>query len=110
MQTRSGKMSTINEVHDLLLKLQKEQKESNQKIDELRKEIKKKDEVITSLQSRVEILESGMEKLLSTVSVQSNTIKLLERKCDDNEQYSRRMSLRITDIPVEAGENASKCV
>ena len=111
MLTRSGKMSvTLKEVHDLLQKLQKEQEASNKKIDELLKEIKVRDDRIEAFETQVKTLQSRVEALESIVSVQSNTIKLLDRKCDDNEQYSRRMSLRITNIPVEPGENGSKCV
>ena len=93
MLTRSGKMAvTLKEVHNLLLKLQKEQEVSNTKIDELLKEIKVRDDKIEAVTTLVKTLESRVEALEGLVSVQSNTIKLLDRKCDDNEQYSRRMS------------------
>ena len=105
MITRSQRnMSTINEVHALLLEVQKEQKESNSKIDQLLADLKAKDERILALEKRV-------EELTSFQSVSKNTIKKLEVKCDDNEQYSRRPSLRISNIPSAGyGENATKCV
>ena len=33
-----------------------------------------------------------------------NTVKLLSAKCDGNEQYSRRVSLRINNIPLAAND------
>ena len=56
------------------------------------------------LESRVEILERDV-----AIIKQSN--KLLERKADDNEQYSRRMCLRINGIPIQEGvkENDDIC-
>ena len=105
MITRSStKMSTLAEVYDLLKTLQTEQSNSNKKIDELLEEIRAKDDKIRSLESRVEQLEGNL-------SILQNTVKLLEIKSDDNEQYSRRPSLRISHIPSSGyGENASKCV
>ena len=105
MITRSqGNMATIKEVHGLLLEVQKEQKESNIKIDQLLADLKSKDDRILALEKRV-------EELSSIASVSKNTIKKLEVKCDDNEQYSRRPSLRISNIPSAGNdENANKCV
>ena len=56
-------------------------------------------------------MESRVEQLEGNVSVLTNTIKLLEIKSDDNEQYSRRPSLRISHIPSSGyGENGQKCI
>ena len=95
-KSNANKNTSLDEVHDLLLSLQKDQKESNEKIDRLLKEIKAKDDKINSLESKVEVLEGNVAILI-------NTVKKLERKCDDNEQYSRRTSLRISDIPSTGG-------
>ena len=95
-----SKMATLVEVHTLLIALQKEQKISSEKIDELLKEVKAKDDKIEALEKRVQVLESNL-------SVANNTIKLLDRKCDDNEQYSRRMSLRVSDIPISVGRETA---
>ena len=105
MITRLGaKMATLTEVHELLKALQIEQTNSNKKIDELLAEIRTKDEKIRSLETRVEQLEGN-------VSILTNTVKLLEIKNDDNEQYSRRPSLRISHIPSSGyGENNIKCI
>ena len=54
---------------------------------------------------------SRVEQLESNVAILTNVVNKLEIKCDDNEQYSRRMSLRITDIPSTGpNENGHKCV
>ena len=95
---------TIKDLHDLLLTLQSNQKASDLKIDQLLSEIQNKDKKIASLESRVDLLES-------TVAVLKNTANLLAIKCDDNEQYSRRPSIRITGIPSSGyRETADKCV
>ena len=105
MITRSSaKMATLSEVHDFLKILQIEQSNSNKKIDQLLEEIRAKYDKIRWLETRVEELEGN-------VSILRNTVNLLEIKCDDNEQYSRRPSLRISHIPSSGyGENANKCV
>ena len=38
------------------------------------------------------------------MKVLQNTVKLLSAKCDGNEQYSRRVSLRINNIPLPAND------
>ena len=49
---------------------------------------------------KIEMLESRVEILESDVAIIKQSNKLLERKTDDNEQYSRRMCLRINGIPI----------
>ena len=96
-------MTSIEEVHKLLLELQKEQQVSNAKIDSLLNEIKLKNEKIDSLETKVEQLEGK-------IAVLSNTNKLLEIKSDNNEQYSRRMSLRINNIAGSTKETAEESI
>ena len=98
-------MPTINSLHKLLTDVQVElkTKASSAEIDALLKEIKDKDEKIHLLTSRVEVLEGD-------VSLLKRTCVLLERKCDDNEQYSRRTSLRINGIEVQEDEDGDSCV
>ena len=107
MITRSkSKMGDITKLYELLKEVKDDlkNKASNERIDILIDEIKKKDEKIQNLENRVEILESK-------VSVLQNTVNLLERKADDNEQYSRRLCLRVSGIPVSEGrEDADKCL
>ena len=96
-------MTSLEEVHKLLLELQKEQQASNAKIDSLLDEIKVKN-------SKIEILEAKVEELEGNIAVLSNTTKLLEIKCDDNEQYSRRMSLRINNLSGSDKETAEESI
>ena len=65
------------------------------KIDELVAEIRAKDKKIEFPESQVAILQ--------------NSVKLLSTKCDNNEQYSRRTSVRINNIPLpEHGSERSE--
>ena len=90
MQTRSRNMANILDMQKTLeeIKVQLATKATNDKIDELLKEIREKDKKIESLEARIEALEGKIE-------VQSKVNSLLERKVDDGEQYQRRLSLRI---------------
>ena len=54
-------------------------------------EIRQKDRKIEILESKVAVLE--------------NTVTLLATKCDNNEQYSRRTSVRINNVPLPANGN-----
>ena len=96
---------TINSLHKLLTDVQVElkTKASSAEIDALLKEKEDKDEKINLLTSRAEVLEGD-------VSILKRTCVLLERKCDDNEQYSRRTSLRINGIEVQEDEDGDSCV
>ncbi len=67
-------------------------KATNDKINELIAKIDEKDATISSLNERVEVLEGR-------ISTMENTNRLLERKCDDLESYTRRQNLRIVGIP-----------
>ena len=89
----------INSLHKLLTNAQVElkTKASSEEIDVLLKEIKDMDEKINLQTSRVEVLEK-------------RTCVLLERKCDENKQYSRRTSLRINGIEVQEDGDGDSCV
>ena len=51
-----------------------------------------------------------IELLESQAALMENTINLLKEKCDNNEQYSRRTSVRIVNIPVpDELESAIDC-
>ena len=78
------------------IKVDLEGKATVSKIDELLAEIRAKDNKIILLESKVAVLE--------------NTVDLLKGKCDDNEQYSRRTSVRINNIPLpnESNETADE--
>ena len=79
----------IGEVSDEL-----KTKASQQLLEELRAEMREKNNKIDILEARLAIAE--------------NTIRLLTEKCDANEQYSRRPSLRINSIPLPDGVNAKE--
>ena len=53
-----------------------------------------------------------IEALESEVAVLKNAVNLLSQKCDSNEQYSRRSSLRINNIPLpnEGGRESAEDV
>ena len=73
-------------------------KATEKKLVELRMEIREKNANIEILESKIAILE--------------NNLNLLTTKCDNNEQYTRRVSLRINDIllPVDGKESADQCM
>ena len=86
----------LETIRDLITGIKKdlESKATTSQLDELLKQIREKDKKIELLESKVAILE--------------NSIKLIEKKCDDNEQYSRRTSVRINHIPLpENGEETA---
>ena len=59
----------------------------------------------------IKLKDDKIELLESEVAILTNAVNVLERKCDDNEQYSRRMSLRISDIPTsDISETKDKCI
>ena len=80
-------------------------KATTAKIDELLLKINEKDELITTLQNRIENLDSRLK-------VVENTNTLLERRCDDLESYTRRQNLRIVGIPEpdDASETSEDCL
>ena len=46
-----------------------------------------------------------------SVSSHGNTVQRLEIKCDNNEQYHRRLDLRLNNIPLHAnGESSQGCL
>ena len=93
MSRKGNRNSSINNNTELeaIYKLVEELKsdlheKAIKKIDDLVTEIRQKDKKIEILESKVAVLE--------------NTVKLLSSKCDNNEQYSRRTSVRINNIPL----------
>ena len=73
------------------IKTELQEKATLKKIDELLAEIRQKDKKIEILESKVAILE--------------NSVNLLSIRCDSNEQYSRRTSVRINNIPLPVDGN-----
>ena len=87
----SGKMADTAVVTKLI---QGVEKILSDKIDALTKLLAEKDKKIDELETKVVILE---EK----IAFNDKRFELLERRIDDGEQYSRRTSLSINDIPYE---------
>ena len=90
----------IAKLFDLIneIKTELKTKASDNKLEELKNIITEKDRKIEIMESKIAILE--------------NTVNILKEKCDDNEQYSRRVSLRISNIPLPHGgkETAEQCM
>ena len=59
-------------------------------------------EVVNELLKEIRAKDKRIEMLESQVAVLQNSVELLTAKCDDNEQYSRRLSLRINNVPLPA--------
>lgn len=78
-------------------------KATNEKIDELLGEIKRRDQKISDLEERVSVLEGDL-KLQKIIN------NRLETLIDDQEQYQRRTSLRIWGIPQTHDEKSSDCL
>jgi hypothetical protein len=78
----------LQNLRDLIneIKTELQGKATSSEIDELVLEIRAKDRKIEILESQVAILQ--------------NSVNILITKCDNNEQYSRRSSVRINNIPL----------
>ena len=70
----------------------------DEKFDELKKEMATK-ECIETLKSTIEKQNNRIDALESRIVVMENLIAKLQDHNDDNEQYSRRLCLRINGIP-----------
>ena len=62
---------------------------------------------LIELSNEIRLRDSKIEVLESKVAVLQNTVDLLVNKCDNNEQYSRRCSLRINNVPLPDSDNES---
>ena len=130
MITRGKKMSN-EEIKTMLetIKHELETKATNAKIEELMKQLKKRDDKIDGLEKKIDKLEKDNENVVllgekvktleekidsleSQVIVAKNANVLLERKIDDGEQYTRRTSLRINGIACgeKEKETAQVCL
>ena len=88
----------IIELKDLILEQSAALKIQEGQIIKLKEDLNSKEDRITVLESQVSVIQ--------------NTVNILKRVSDDNEQYSRRLCLRINGIkPVEKKEeNANDCL
>ena len=75
-------------------------------VDEIKKDLATKatESGLKELLKAIEERDLKIEMLESKVAVMENTINRLSANVESNEQYSRRTSLRILNIPLPAGE------
>lgn len=78
-------------------------------VDEIRSNMVTKDD-LRSLIDMITTQQKKIESLEGHVSVLQNTVKLLKRGQDDQEQYSRRQCLRIFGVPKSAKETPEDCL
>ena len=93
-------MANTNKLEQLI-KATKE--DLGRKIDHLTSKLDEKDKKINELEAKITALEGSL--IFNT-----NQYKLLERKLDDSEQYTRRTSLRISGIKPTENETAEDCL
>ena len=86
----------ITELKDLILEQSAALKIQENEIRKLKEEVKSKDDMITVLESQVSVIQ--------------NTMNILKRASDDNEQYSRRLCIRINGIKPVEKETAEDCL
>ena len=99
MPPKVNMTTELENIHQLILQIKSdlEGKATADAVNTLVQEIRLKDKKIEVLESQVAILQ--------------NTVNLLSAKCDNNEQYSRRLSLRINNVPLPSdGESADDVV
>ena len=96
-------MAEIQELKKLLEEVKQELVNNNNKIDIIVAKMEERDKKINELEDKVNHLEDK-------VCFQVNYCKLLERKLDDGEQYTRRLSLRVNGIPNDGRESADDCL
>ena len=98
MGPKSNVNAELENIHKLIKEIHKDSQATASKLDELVAEIRSKDRRIEALESEVAVLK--------------NAVNLLSQKCDSNEQYSRRSSLRINNIPLpnEGGRESAEDV
>lgn len=78
----------------------------------LEENIKKMFETLVNLRSlfenRINILQTRIDVLESRCAINENMLNLHDRKIDDNEQYSRKINLKLVGIKTEKKENPYK--
>ena len=100
-------MTELAELKELIEGIRGELKANTVKVTDLLAKIDEKDNKIAALEERV----NHFVFLEERIAVLEKSNSLLQRKCDDNESYTRRQNVRIVGIPEpENGkENADEC-
>ena len=68
------------------------------------------DKMCERLDAKVKIMTQQLQARDQKIQSLENTVNILQLKIDDQEQYSRRESLRISGIPEMASENTDQIV
>ena len=120
MNTRSASISDFESILDSKLTALKDELPSKESIEELRELIleqgrlvKEQGETISKLQTEISSKEDRIVELESHVAILQNTVKLLKCNTESNEQYQRRLCLRIIGIPPainDENEDGDKCL
>lgn len=110
----------LEKILDVKLEVLKEGLATKECISSLRDTILKQAEIIDKLEARVVLLESYVKQveknerevkhLSEDYLGHDSKIDQLERKCDDMEQYQRRLCLRINGVECEDDETAEDCL
>ena len=68
------------------------------------------DKMCERLDAKVKVMTQQLQARDHKIQSLENTVNILQLKIDDQEQYSRRESLRISGIPETASENTDQLV
>ena len=79
-------------------------------ISDLKNLIEDQNKHIREQKKRIDDLENKVEQLDSTVSLLQNHVNVLKWANEENEQYGRRLCLRIDGIPPEKNETSEECL
>ena len=99
--------STSIELQDLVAKLEEKERRLASlelTVSALNEDLKVRDDKISELEKRVSRLDVLTNANSCKNAVLENCNKLLERKCDDHEQISRKVNLRLIGIDLKANE------
>ena len=75
------------------------------KFDELVRKVQNLESRVIELEDRSLKVDQKIEVMEAQLALRDNTIELLKKSCDDQEQYSRRNCLRFIGIPLGQDED-----
>ena len=100
----------MKEIKDHFTQLYSRLEYQERKIAQLEKEGADHEERIMLLENKIMFLENKTSQLNDKNAILSNSVEILKRQGDEQEQYSRRARLRIRGIEKAQDESASACV
>ncbi len=92
--------STSGELQELVTKLE----EKEQRIASLESTVTSLTDRMSKLERKVELSDAVVADIASKNSILENSNRLLDRKCDDQEQVSRKVNLRFVGIDLKEHE------